>query len=169
MTEHMGRMRAAIIAEDLDHRKILFFVPGAFVALAFLSYLALDLGYEMLVASFGASAAILFGTPGSRFARPRNVIAGHVMSAIIAVALYGILGCTWYSIALGVSVAITAMLLTDTFHPPGGATVIVCMMSEPDWGFVLMPIALGAVVLTAVAETDLRLYRRYAGSKAAAL
>ena len=123
----------------------------------------------LLITSFGASTAILFGTPGGRLARPRNVFFGHVLSSIVAVAAYMLLGCTWYSVALAVTVSIALMVVTDTFHPPGGATAIVTMTSAPTWGYVLMPVAVGAAFLIIMAEASFWLYKRYSGSKGAAV
>ena len=164
-----GRLRSAILAEDLDLRKILFFMPGAFVAISFLAYLSFDLRYGLLITSFGASTAILFGTPGGRLARPRNVFFGHVLSSVIAVAMYMIMGCTWYSVAFAVVMAVAVMLVTDTFHPPGGATAIVTMTSSPSLSYVITPVAIGALILIVVAEISFRIYKRYAGSKGSAI
>ena len=164
-----GRLRSGILADDTDYRKIMFFMPWAFVAISFLAYMSFDMGYGLLITSFGASTAILFGTPGGRLARPRNVFFGHVLSSIVAVAAYMLLGCTWYSVALAVAVSIALMVVTDTFHPPGGATAIVTMTSAPTWGYVLMPVAVGAAFLIIMAEASFWLYKRYSGSKGAAV
>lgn len=164
-----GRLRSAVLAEDLDNRKIMFFIPGAFVAISFLAYLTFDLGYGLLITSFGASTAILFGTPGGRLARPRNVFFGHVVSSTIAYILFLLMGCTWFSVAMAVTASIAVMLVTDTFHPPGGATAVVTMTSAPTWEYILMPVAVGAVFLIVVAEVSFWIYRRYAGSKGAAI
>ena len=170
MGEYGERLRKLVLAEDVDYRKTLFFAVGGFLAIGFVAFLSLDLGYTLLIASFGASTAILFGMPGSRAARPRNAFFGHVLSATVAMVMYTLLGCSWLSIALGVAVALTLMVVTDTMHPPGGATVIVCITSaSPSWGFVVMPVAVGILVLILISEATQWVYRRYAGSKAVAL
>ena len=148
-TTMAGRLRSGILADDTDYRKIMFFMPWAFVAISFLAYLTFDTGYGLLITSFGASTAILFGTPGGRLAM--------------------LLGCTWYSVALAVTASIALMVVTDTFHPPGGATAIVTMTSAPTWGYVLMPVAVGAAFLIIMAEASFWLYKRYSGSKGAAV
>lgn len=164
-----GRRRIRILADDVDYRKILFFAPWAFIAVGALAYITLDLGHQVLIASFGASTAIVFGTPGGRLARPRNVFFGHVASSAIGLVCYTLMGCTWYSIAIAVVLAVVFMVFTDTFHPPGGATAILTVMSSPQWWFVIMPVAVGALILIAVAEVSFRLYGRHAGSKAGAI
>lgn len=160
-----GDRHIRLFADGIDRRKTLFFAIGGFFAVAVVCYLSFDLGYTLLIASFGASTAILFGTPGTITSRPRNVFFGHVLSAIIGVALYTLLGCTWYSVAFGVALAIVVMVVTDTFHPPGGATVVVTMTSAPTWSFVVMPVAVGILVIIAIAEATSWLYRRLSAPK----
>lgn len=162
-------IKSRVLADDVDCRKVLFFMPGAFIVIAFLAFLTFDMGYGLLITSFGASTAILFGTPGGRLARPRNVFFGHVLSSFIAVVMYMIMGCTWYSVAIAVVMAVTVMLVTDTFHPPGGATAIVTMTSSPSLSYIIMPVAVGALTLIIVAEVSFWLYKRYAGSKGSAI
>ena len=172
MSDHadaVDAIKSRVLVDDMDYRKILFFMPGAFVVIAFLAFLTFDMGYGLLITSFGASTAILFGTPGGRLARPRNVFFGHVPSSVIAVAMYMIMGCTWYSVAFAVVMAVAVMLVTDTFHPPGGATAIVTMTSSPSLSYVITPVAIGALILIVVAEISFRIYKRYAGSKGSAI
>ena len=163
----VSRMRAAVLAEDVDTPKTLIYGLGAAVAIGVLSFLHLDLELPLLVTSFGASAVILFAMPGIRAARPRNVFFGHVMSALVALALYFLLGCTWYSLTLAVVFSILLMVYTDTVHPPGGATAIACITGSPQWYFFLTPVAVGALVLIAVAWATGAAYSRYAGGRGA--
>ena len=81
-------------------------------------------------------------------------------SAVIAMVVYSLMGLTWLSLAIGVVSALVVMSLTDTMHPPGGATVIACMTSNPSWSFVLMPVAAGALALIAISVLTGLVYRR---------
>ena len=45
----------------------------------------------MIIGSFGASAVLIYGAIRSPLAQPRNLIGGHVFSAIIGVAAYNLL------------------------------------------------------------------------------
>jgi CBS-domain-containing membrane protein len=58
-------------------------------------------------------------------ARPRNVIGGHVISAAMGLGAVMVLGTGPLRMGAGVGLAIAAMLLTDTVHPPAGANPIV--------------------------------------------
>ncbi len=147
-----------VLAEDVDPVKTVVFGAGAFTAIAVVSYLSFVMGMPLMVASLGASAAILFGMPDSRPARPRNVIFGHLLSAVVAVVTVATLGCTFISAALAVTVSIVLMTVTDTFHPPGGATALFGVTSLASFEYVLVPVLAGALTLLIVAMATRRLY-----------
>ena len=42
-----------------------------------------------------------------------------------------------------------AMLTTDSFHPPAGINPLIIVMNNMSWGFVLVPVAAGALLLLA--------------------
>jgi CBS-domain-containing membrane protein len=46
-----------------------------------------DHGFRLLVASFGASAVLLYGVPESKLSQPRNLIGESTMACIIRGAL----------------------------------------------------------------------------------
>ena len=110
----------------------------------------------MLIGSYGASAVLLYGAPRSPFAQPRNLIGGHLFSAIIGVAAYKLLPDTALMAApLAVATAIAVMQLTHTLHPPGGATALIAVIGPPEvhqvgWLYPL-PVVIGAGILLAVA------------------
>ncbi|MBF0488978.1 MAG: HPP family protein, partial [Nitrospirae bacterium] len=111
----------------------------------------------LLVGSFGASAVLLYGAPKSPLAQPRNLIGGHMLSALVGVASYQILHDNlWLASAIAVSTAIALMHSTRTLHPPGGATALIAVISGKnihDLGFLyaLMPIGAGAAIMLIVA------------------
>lgn len=105
----------------------------------------------MMIGSFGASAVLIYSAIEGPLSQPRNLVGGHVISAFIAVCIYQTLGNTEFSVALAVSGAIVAMLLTNTLHPPGGATALIGVSTGADWRFVLYPVFAGALILLAVA------------------
>lgn len=156
----MRRLKGMVLAKDVDYRRTAVFALGGFVALSVVSFLALDLGQPLLVPSFGATAIILFAMPGSRAARPRSVLLGQVLSAVVGLVVSHVLGCTWFSISLGVMLAMVVMVATDTLHPPGGATVISVITTAAPWSFALAPVAVGAIVLVAVGVATERLCSR---------
>jgi CBS-domain-containing membrane protein len=111
----------------------------------------------MIIGSFGASAVLVYGAIRSPLAQPRNLIGGHVLSAIVGVAAYQYLGGQpWLASALAVSVSIALMHLTKTLHPPGGATALIAVIggdSVHNLGYLyaIIPVALGAGVMLTIA------------------
>jgi CBS-domain-containing membrane protein len=111
----------------------------------------------LIIGSFGASAVLVYAAIKSPLAQPRNLVGGHVISALVGVACYQWLGDTlWIAAALSVSLAIAAMLVTKTLHPPGGATALIAVIGGPKvhaLGFLyaFIPAGLGALVLLFIA------------------
>ena len=74
-------------------RKILWSWLGAFIGIyliALLSHYArTNLQNSLfLVASFGASAVLIYGAPQAELSQPRNLLGGHIISALIGVSVY---------------------------------------------------------------------------------
>jgi len=108
-------------------------------------------GHPLLIGSLGASAVLLSGANDSPLAQPRNLIGGHLISAITAVVIVAICGSGPYAMAFGVGAAIFLMYMTHTIHPPGGATALIGIQGHAGFGFVLVPVLAGALILLAVA------------------
>lgn len=122
----------------------------------------------LLVASMGASAVLLFAVPHGQLSQPWPVLVGHISSAAIGVACAMALGPTFIAAAAAVGLAIGAMHLLKSIHPPGGATALTAVLGGPavvemGFEFVLVPVALNAalMVLLAVAFNGLFPWRRY--------
>lgn len=111
----------------------------------------------LLIGSFGASAVLVYGAIKSPLAQPRNLLGGHVLSALVGVASYQALGNTpWLAAGLGVALAIVVMLATKTLHPPGGATALIAVIGGSKihalgYGYALVPAGAGALILLAIA------------------
>lgn len=126
------------------------FVAAAFGILAITGVTALS-GHELLIGSFGASAVLLYGTPDSPLAQPRNVLGGHILSALVGCVMARSVGSGPFALAGAVGLAIVAMYLAHTTHPPGGATALIAVHDHAKWMFLLLPVAAGAVILVTIA------------------
>ncbi|MEE9518178.1 MAG: HPP family protein [Candidatus Adiutricales bacterium] len=134
---------------------------GSFSGITAVAYLHFNLLEEsdmmLIIGSFGASAVLIYGAVKSPLAQPRNLIGGHVISALIGVAFYRLLPEHLYLASpLAVATAIAAMHLTKTLHPPGGATALIAVIgSERVHGlgffYAVIPVGLGAVLMLIVA------------------
>lgn len=127
-----------------------------------------------LVASFGASAVLDYNCIRSPLAQPRNTIFGHTMSAIVAVAISkgfqryaAFSSIDWFAAAIACGTANLLMSMTNTVHPPGGATAILaCVQADVvAMGWMFVPVVMvGSMLMIIVAclfNNTLRWYPMY--------
>ena len=126
-----------------------------------------------LIGSFGASAVLAFGAIKSPFSQPRNLIGGHVISAIIGVTVFKLIpDPIWITAPTAVALAIIAMQITKTVHPPGGATALIAVsggakITSLGYWYVLSPVFSGAIILFLVAmiTNNIPKHRHYPSSR----
>ena len=133
---------------------------GGFVVIFILAQLTASFHSALLIAPFGASCVLVFGLPQSPLAQPKNVIGGHLISTVVGLAVFYILGASPLSFGLGVGIAIVAMLLTGTTHPPAGADPIVVILAKVAWPFLFSPVLIGAVAIVVIGLIYHRLVSR---------
>jgi CBS-domain-containing membrane protein len=122
-----------------------------------------------LIGSFGASAVLIYGVINSPLAQPRNLVGGHLFSAIIGVIVhYFIPNEVWLASALAVSLSIITMQMTKTLHPPGGATALIANIGSEKikalgFLYILSPVLSGVLILLVVALVfnNVTPYRKY--------
>lgn len=134
---------------------------GSFLGISVVSYSHYNLLSEsdlvMVIGSFGASAVLVYGATKSPLAQPRNLIGGHIISAVVGVFCYKTFPeFTWFAASLAVSTAIALMLITRTLHPPGGATALIAVIGSDKihhlgYLYALIPVGLGAFAMLIVA------------------
>lgn len=110
-----------------------------------------------LIAPFGASAVLVFGAMKSPLAQPRNVVLGHCLSAFVGITVYLFVQADEaVVISLAVSLAIGLMLVTNTVHPPGGATAFVAasggeLVEKLGYWYMVCPCLAGTLVMILLA------------------
>ncbi len=124
---------------------------GGAIAIATLVLLGRVTDSPLLMAPFGATCVLLFSLPKSPLSQPINVIAGHVVSITIGLALNYFLPLDWWSIGLAVGLAIAAMSALRVTHPPAGADPVVVFFSNPGWEYIIFPVAIGSIILVVTA------------------
>lgn len=136
---------------------------GSIAGIGLVGALSAYYSLPLLFPSFGATAVLLYAACHVPMAQPRNVIGGHLISALMGVLTYHFLGGQWWSVTLGVTLAILAMTLTRTLHPPGGATAFVAVFNGQGFGFIISPVGIGVLclVVIAVLVNNLSSERRY--------
>ena len=135
---------------------------GAFfgiASVALINYNFLGEGSDLvfIIGSFGASAVLIYGAIKSPLAQPRNLMGGHVISAIIGVVFYKIFhDHLWLAASMSVATAIAVMHATKTLHPPGGATALIAVIGGEKihalgFMYVVIPVGFGALIMLVVA------------------
>ena len=108
------------------------------------------LGQPVVIAAIGSTAFVLFIMPGSRPAKPRNVLGGHLVAlligALLAIGAYSgstaalTSGINWeFALRAAGAVGLTlfAMAGTNTEHPPAAGTALAMVVQRFDWELAL--------------------------------
>jgi CBS domain-containing membrane protein len=145
----------------VDYKEHFWAFLGSFIGIGILAYLQSqqlphsDVVY--LIGSFGASSVLVYGVIQSPLAQPRNLVGGHLVSAIIGVTIQKLApDILWITAPLAVSLSIVLMQVTKTLHPPGGATALIAVTGSAEiknlgYWYVLNPVLSGVLILLIVA------------------
>ncbi len=166
---YMEKIKGAKVYSGIPYPK--WYVPivaavGGMIAIAVIRLLSIELELvECFIVPFGASCVLLFSAPAAPFSQPRNVIGGHIISALVGLAAFAICEeACWWSMALANGVAILLMASTKTIHPPAGATAFLPLLNGiTDWSWAFVPVGIGAVILVLIAllYNNLFTHQRY--------
>lgn len=145
----------------VDTAELVWSWVGAFIGIAVVAWLGQHFltGTDtvLVIGSLGSSAVLLFGAPRSPLAQPRNLIGGHLLSALVGVTAWRLLHTEpWLAQGVAVATAIALMHLSRTLHPPAGATALIAALGSPQiqamgYLYVLIPAGLGPLLLLIVA------------------
>jgi len=121
---------------------------GAFLCISLLSFLHFsEFGEVWLIPPFGASMVLVMAVHDSPLAEPKNVFLGHTLSALSGVIIFALMGSSYISLGIAVGLSVFVMATFDSIHPPAGANPIIAILGGKGLSFVLMPVALGAIVI----------------------
>ncbi len=150
-----------ISLENIDKSNMFWAWIGSFLGIIAISYFHMDILDDsdllLVLSSFGASAVLIYGVPNSPLSQPRNLIGGHLLSAIVGVISYKLFSSNLFlATAIAVSTSILIMQLTLTLHPPGGATSLIAVIGgeqihELEFFYILIPVFSGALILFLIA------------------
>lgn len=131
--------------------------------------------YFLMLGSFGALVAILFGAPHSSFAQPRAVLCSNMIAASIAVTVHLLSSPAHLNliplrmaIAIAPATAIAVNHRLGLLHPPAGAAALIFVsggqqITAMGWMYLLVPLGVANVVcvLMATAFNNLSSARQY--------
>jgi len=133
---------------------------GAAIAIGVMEWLSLASRFPLAVIPFATSIVLVIGSPDAEPAQPRALIGGHVVSTLVGLLVLKLTGPNAWAAAAGVGLAVLAMYLTGTFHPPAGINPLLVISNNLPWSFLFAPVLAGALLLTAFALLWHRFGRR---------
>jgi hypothetical protein len=104
------------------------------------------IGGAIAVASLSIDTALCLGHR-KRSRHGHALIGGHPISTFVGLVVLARCGSSPATAALAVGIAIIAMHLTGTFHPPAGSDPLIVVQNQMSWTFLVVPIGIGALLL----------------------
>ena len=133
---------------------------GAAIAIGAMEWFSLASHYPLVIIPFATSIVLVIGSPEAEPAQPRALIGGHIVATLAGLATLHLTGPHGWAAAAAVGLAILAMVVTGTFHPPAGINPLLVVSNNLPWSFLFAPVLAGAVLLTAFAYVWHRWTRR---------
>jgi CBS-domain-containing membrane protein len=121
---------------------------GGALAIGAMEGLSLAMHYQLAIIPFATSIVLVVGSPEAEPAQPRALVGGHVVSTLVGLAVLKLAGPHAWAAAAAVGLAIPAMYLTGTFHPPAGINPLLVVSNGLGWTFLFAPVLAGALLLT---------------------
>jgi CBS-domain-containing membrane protein len=127
--------------------RILGGAAGGAIAIAIMETFAERAAFPLAAVPFATSIVLVLGSPKAEPAQPRPLIGGHILSTVVGLVMVKLCGPAPWVAAAAVGLAIVAMHLTETFHPPAGIDPLVVVANNLSWGFLVAPVSVGALFL----------------------
>jgi CBS-domain-containing membrane protein len=138
---------------------------GGTIAIVLMELLSQRAAFPLMFVPFATSIVLVMGSPDVEAAQPRALIGGHLVSTVIGLLVVKLMGPGPFAAAFAVGLAMLAMQLTRSFHPPAGIDPLVIVVNDMSWSFLLAPVAVGACLLAALAFVWHNAFRRGAWPK----
>jgi CBS-domain-containing membrane protein len=114
----------------------------------------------IIIGSFGATAVLVYGQPQAPPSQPYNTLFGNTLGALVGISVYelaalvGVEKKIWLTGGLAVSLTIVGQEITQSQHPPGGATALLAALmmnlQQLHFIYVFCPGFLGPLILVTV-------------------
>ncbi len=158
----------------MNAKKIIFWPPllagiGTGLIIGILAYITYEsilsgTAYGLwFMASFGSTVINVFGFPKNRNSQPKNVLFGHLLSALVGIIFITFFEASFITLGLAVGVSTMLMLALKIAHPPAGGTVIMVMIGDVSFRFLIFPVMVGAItiIIGGIIYNRLLLKRKY--------
>ncbi len=171
------RLLLGIEHNTTSHAEKLLSTLGALIAISLVLYISFRFsaprgagiyGNNLIVASMGASAVLLFAVPHGALSQPWPLLGGHLLSAFIGVSCRELLPPHILTAGVAVGLSVGVMYYLRCIHPPGGATALTAVIGGDEvyklgYQFLLSPVLINviAILLVAIAFNAFFAKRRY--------
>jgi CBS-domain-containing membrane protein len=138
----------------IERSRVLAIVAGATggaIAIAVMEAFSARAQFPLVAIPFATSIVLVLGSPTAEPAQPRALVGGHLVATFVGLLVVKLIGPGPWAAALAVGLAMIAMHLTGTFHPPAGIDPLVVVINDMSWTFLLAPVGVGALLLAAFA------------------
>ena len=135
----------------MDSRAIIAGAAGGAVAIAVMELLSARTMTPLMTIPFATSIVLVMGSPEADPAQPRALVGGHLIAALVGLVVVKLVGPNPWAAALAVGLAMLAMHLTGTFHPPAGINPLLVVVNNFSWTYIIVPVACGALLLVGFA------------------
>ena len=95
---------------------------GVAFAIGGMEWSSLASHYPLALIPFATSIVLVIGSPEVEPAQPRALIGGHLVATLVGFVVLWLAGPQAWAAAAAVGLAVLAMYLTGTFHPPAGGS-----------------------------------------------
>ena len=133
---------------------------GGGLAIAVMEWSSQASHTPLAVIPFATSIVLVMGSPDVEPAQPRALVGGHLVSTVVGLVVLQFTGPHAWAAAGAVGLAILAMYVSGTFHPPAGINPLLVVSNGLGWSFLLAPVLIGALLLTLFAYVWHRWVRR---------
>lgn len=142
-----SRLQLAYLIRSVRHPRflvVIFVFSAGAIALGIITLAAYLIELPLLFPPLGPSAFILFHTPMSITASPRNVVLSHTMAVVVGLGSLGFVGMIWSNaslsdpsvmnwyrvmvIALSMGLIGLIMVTMRCVHPPAAASALIAAM-----------------------------------------
>jgi CBS-domain-containing membrane protein len=126
---------------------ILAGAAGGTMAIGGMEAFSIREAFPLFAIPFATSIATVLGSPRAEPAQPRALVGGHLLSTLVGLLVVKLCGPAPWAAAVAVGLAMVAMHLTGTFHPPAGIDPLVVVVNNMSWSFLIVPVGIGALLL----------------------
>ena len=134
----------------VERKRLLAVLAGAVggaIAIGIMEAFSATTAFPLMAIPFATSIVMVLGSPHTEPAQPRALIGGHLVSTLVGVLVVKLCGPAPWAAALAVGLAMIAMHLSGTFHPPAGIDPLVVVVNNMSWSFLVAPVGIGALLL----------------------